>query len=134
VWMFPISAAVTIFLLLLYALIAIAIGALSGKLSSVLLGVPTFGLLNDGGLGLLGFLLFGLALTLVPQMSECLKHGSDNPSNVALIAAPVLPFFRELSRLVRYRITSADLNRRLRQLCNQCIMKERPASEGRRRW
>ena len=116
---FPISAAVTIFLVLLYALVAIVIGALSGKLSSVVLGVPTFGLLNDGGLGLLGFLLFGLALVLVPRLSEFLSYGSRNPSNVALMAAPVLPFFRELSRFIRYRVTSAALNRRLHQLRGQ---------------
>ena len=117
--MFPISAAATIFVLLLYALVAIAIGALGGKLSSLVLGVPTFGLLNDGGLGLLGFLLFGLALVLMPRLSECLSYGSGNPSNVALIGAPVLPFFRELSRFIRYRVTSAALNRRLHELHGQ---------------
>jgi len=115
----PISAAVTIFSLLLYALLAIAIGALIGSLSSVVLGVPRFGLLNNGGLGLLGFLLWGLALVLVPRLSEFLSYRSGNPSNVALIAAPVLPFFRELSRLIRYRINNAALNRRLHQLRGQ---------------
>ena len=117
--MFPISAAVTIFLLLVYALVAIAIGALSGKLSSVVLGVPTFGLLNDGGLGLLGFLLFGLALVLVARLSEFLNYGSGNPSNTALIAAPALPLLRELSRFIRYRVTSAALNKRLHRLRSQ---------------
>jgi hypothetical protein len=120
VGVFPISAAVTIFLLLIYALLAIALGALSGKVSSFVLGVPTFGLLNDAGLGLLGFLLFGVAFILVPRLSEFLSYASGNPSNMALIAAPVLPFFRELTRLIRYRITSAALNRRLDQLRDQC--------------
>lgn len=115
-WVFPISAAITIFSLLLYALVAIAIGAFIGNLSSVVLRVPRFGLLRDGGLGLLGFLLLGLALVFVPQISEFLSYRPRNPSDLALVAAPVLPFFRELSRLIRYRTDNAALNRRLHQL------------------
>lgn len=118
-WVLPISAAVAILSLLFYALLAIAIGALSGKLSSAILGVPRLGLLHDGGLGLLGFLLFGLALVLLPRLSEFLSYGSGDFSNLALLAAPVLPFFRELSRLIRYRITGAARNRRLHQLRGQ---------------
>jgi hypothetical protein len=113
------SVAATILELLLHALIAIAIGALSGKLSSAVLGVPTLGLLNNGGLGLLGFLLYGLALLLVPRLSEFLSFGSGNPASIALIAAPALPLLRELSRFIRYRVTSASLNRRLQQLRSQ---------------
>ena len=118
VWVFPIPVAITIFSLLIYALVAMATGALSGKLTSAVLGVPGSGFLEDGFLGLLGFVLLGLALVFVPSLGEFLNYRFGNPSN-SLLAAPVLPFFRELSRFIRYRITSAARSRRLQQLRRQ---------------
>jgi len=115
---FPISISLILFWLSVYAIVAMVTGAFSGKLASIVLGVPTSGLLQDGWLGLLGFLMLGLALVFVPTLGDLLnKFG--NPSNVALIAAPVLPFFRELCRFVGYRISSAAVSRRLHQLQGQ---------------
>ena len=119
VWVFPIPVAITIFSLLIYALVAIATGAASGKLASAVLGVPASGLLEDGFLGLLGFLLFGLAVVFVPSLAEFLNYRFGNSPHMSLLAAPVLPCFRELSRFIRYRITSAALSRRLQHLRRQ---------------
>jgi hypothetical protein len=118
VGVFP-SVCVTIFSLLVYALAAIAGGALTGVLASFLLGLPIFGILEDGMLGMLGFLLLGFALIFVPPLAHILINRSVAPPNVALILTPVLPFFRELCRFVRYRITSAAACRRLHQLQGQ---------------
>ena len=116
--MFP-SVFITIVLLLVYALSAALTGALSGKLASALLGVPTSGPLEDGFLGMLGFVLLGLALVFVPPLGDFLGHRFANPSIAALIAAPVLPSFRQLVRLGRYLWGSALAKRRLDQLRSQ---------------
>jgi hypothetical protein len=116
---FPVSTCITIFLLLVYALVAIAAGALTGVLASFLLRLPKSGILEDGLLGMLGFLLLGLALIFVPALADVLSNRFVAPPYVALIFAPVLPFFRELRRFVRYRITSAAVRKRLHQLQGQ---------------
>jgi hypothetical protein len=115
---FP-SVFITILLLLVYALSAALTGALSGKLASALLGVPTSGPLEDGFLGMLGFVLLGLALVFVPPLGDFLSYRFANPSIAALIAAPVLPSFRQLVRLGRYLWGSALAKRRLAQLRSQ---------------
>ena len=119
VGVFPIPVAIIIFWLLIYALVAMATGALSGKLASAVLGVPAPGLPEDGFLGLLGFVLLGFGLVFVPSLGELLNYRFGNAANGALVAAPVLPCFRELSRFIRYRITSAARSRRLHQLRRQ---------------
>jgi hypothetical protein len=86
---FP-SVYITILLLLVYALSAALTGALSGKLASALLGVPTSGPLEDGFLGMLGFVLLGFALVFVPPLGDFLSYRFANPSMAALIAAPVV--------------------------------------------
>ena len=116
--MFP-SVCITILLLLVYALSAVLTGALSGKLASALLGVPTSGPLEDGFLGMLGFVLLGLALVLMPQLADFLSYRFAYPSIAALIAAPVLPSFRQLVRFGRYLWGSALTKRRLDQLRSQ---------------
>jgi hypothetical protein len=115
---FP-SVCITILLLLVYALSAALTGALSGKLVSALLGVPTSGLLEDGFLGMVGFVLLGLALVFVPPLGDLLNDRFANSSIAALIAAPVLPSLRQLVRLGRYLWGSALAKRRLDQLRSQ---------------
>jgi len=115
---FP-SVFITILLLLVYTFSAGLTGAPTGKLASVLLGVPTSGALEDGFLGTLGFVLLGLALVFVPPLGDFLGHRFANPSIAALIAAPVLPSFRQLVRLGRYLWGSALAKRRLDQLGSQ---------------
>ena len=116
--MFP-SVFITILPLLIYALTAALTGALSGKLASAVLGVPTSGPLEDGFLGMLGFALLALALVFVPPLGNLLSYRFGNPSIAALIAAPVLPLFRQLVRLGRYLWGSALAKRRLDQLRSQ---------------
>ena len=116
--MFP-SVFITILLLLVYALSAALTGALSGKLVSALLGMPTSGPLEDGFLGMFGFVLLGLALVFVPPVGDSLSFRFSNPSIVALIAAPVLPSFRQLVRLGRCLRGSALAKRRLGKLRSQ---------------
>ena len=116
--MFP-SVCITILLLLVYALSAALTGALCGKLASALLGVPTSSLLEDGFLGMLGFVLLGLALVFVPPVSDFLSYRFANPSVAVLIAAPVLPSFRQLVRLGRCLWGSALAKRRLDHLRSQ---------------
>ena len=113
--MFP-FVCITILLLLVYALSAALTGALCGKLASALLGVPTSGPLEDGFLGMLGFVLLGLTLVFVPQLGDSLGYRFANPSMAALIAAPVLPSFRQLVRFGQYLWGSALTKRRLDQL------------------
>ena len=113
--MFP-SVYITILLLLVYALSAVLTGALSGKLASALLGVPTSGPLEDGFLGMLGFVLLGLALIFVPPLGDFFSYRFGNPSIAALIAAPVLPWFRQLVRFAWYLWGSALVKRRLDHL------------------
>ena len=103
-------------LLLVYALIAALTGALSGKLVSALLGVPTSGPLEDGFLGMLGFVLLGLALVFVPPLGDFLRYRFANPSIAALVAAPVLPSFRQLVRFAWYLRSSVLVKRRLGDL------------------
>ena len=110
------SVIVGLFSLLIYALVAIAAGALTGVLASFLLGVPRSGILADGLLGMLGFILLGLALIFVPPLAYVLSNRFLSPPNVALALTPALPFLREFTRLIRYRITSAAVSRRLDQL------------------
>ena len=106
-------------LLLVYALSAALTGALSGKLASALLGVPTSGPLEDGFLGMLGFVLLGLALVFVPPLGDVLCYRFADPSTAALVAAPVLPSLRQLVRFGRYLWGSALAKRRLDQLRSQ---------------
>lgn len=110
------SVYITILLLLVYALSAELTGALSGKLASALLGVPTSGPLEDGFLGMLGFVLLGLALVFVPPLGDFLSYRFANPSIAALVAAPVLPSFRQLVRFASYVRGSVLVKRRLGQL------------------
>lgn len=110
------SLYITILLLLVYALSAALTGALSGKLVSALLGVPTSGPLEDGFLGMLGFVLLGLALVFVPPLGDFLSDRVADPSIAALLAAPVLPLFRQLVRFARYLRGSVLVKRRLGHL------------------
>lgn len=110
------SLYITILLLLVYALSAALTGALSGKLVSALLGVPTSGPLEDGFLGMLGFVLLGLALVFVPPLGDFLSDRVADPSIAALIAAPVLPLFRQLVRFAWYLRGSVLVKRRLGHL------------------
>ena len=119
VCVFPISVFVDLFFLLVYALVAVAAGALTGVLASFLLGLPISGILEDGMLGMLGFVLMGVSLVFVPSLADVLGNRFVAPPNIALFIAPVLPFFRELYRLIRYRITGAAVSRRLDQLRGQ---------------
>jgi len=109
---------IAILLFLVCALSAALTGALSGKLASTLFGMPTSGLLEDGFLGMLGFGLLGLALVFVPALGDFLSYRFANPA-AALIAAPVLPSFRQFVRLGRYLWGSALAKRRLAQLRSQ---------------
>lgn len=110
------SVYITILLLLVYALSAALTGALSGKLASALLRVPKSGPLEDGFLGILGFVLLGLALVFVLPLGDFLSHRFANPSIATLIAAPVLPSLRQLFRFVWYLRSSVLVKRRLGHL------------------
>ena len=107
---------ITLLWLVGYALVAALAGACAGKLVSALLGLPESGLLQDGLLGMLGFLLAGVADVLGYPLRDFLGYRFANPAMAALIAAPALPWLRQLGRMIRYRWASAMVNRRLAQL------------------
>lgn len=117
--MFPISVSITLLWVVVYALVAGLAGACTGKLVSALLGLAESGLLEDGLLGMLGFLLAGIAVVLGYPLDEFLGYRFANPAMAALVAAPALPWLRQLGRMVRYRWASAMVNRRLAQLRGQ---------------
>ena len=114
--MFLIAVSVGILLLLVCALAAIAIGALAGVLISYILRHPRSGISTDGVLGLFGFLLGSGIYIFVAPVGDFFSKRFLAPFNVAFIAATLLPCFRELRRFIRFRITSAAVNRRLQSL------------------
>ena len=117
--MFPVAVGASVAWLLVYALAAIAAGVLTGLLASFLLGLPRSGILEDGALGMVGFLLLSLALTFVPALGDALGVRFVAPRTGALIFAPALPLLREILRLLRYWISSAAVSRRLQRLRSQ---------------
>jgi uncharacterized membrane protein YeaQ/YmgE (transglycosylase-associated protein family) len=109
--MLPVSPTLTIIFLSLYALAGMAIGSLSGWLTSVLTKSGAQGLFRDALLGSLGFLGGFIGCFYFPwhqsTISYQLKGGTQvtstanfyqHPERIAVVIAVVLPFLHELNR------------------------------------
>ena len=114
--MFPLSPIVVIIYLIAYAIFGMAIGALSGWLTSLITKCGPRGVLKDVFLGSLGYLagLLGCALMPWPEntISEPLEGGGtmtstmnayQHPERVAIVMAALLPLLHELYRFKRAR-------------------------------
>jgi uncharacterized membrane protein YeaQ/YmgE (transglycosylase-associated protein family) len=114
---FPVSPAATIVNLLGYAIFGMAIGALSGWLTSLITKCGPQGVWKDAFLGLFGYFagLFGSLLMPWPQntISEHLEGGGtvtstmnsyQHPERVAIVMAVLLPLLHELYRFKRGRM------------------------------
>ena len=105
--MIPYSAAMTLYLLMVGALIALVVSLIVGAITAVCLRLTLNGLWKDALLGVAGFMaVFFASFCLEPRP---ITNG-NGPATAALIAAGALAFVRELLRLLpKYR--RRDLSR-----------------------
>jgi hypothetical protein len=114
---FQVSPVAAIIILLAYAMFGMAIGALSGWLTSLITKCGPQGVWKDVFFGSFGYLagLFGCLLLPWPQntISEHLDGGGtmtstmnryQHPERVAIVIAVLLPLLHELYRFKRKRI------------------------------
>ena len=107
--MFPISPVLMVVSLVLYALAGMAIGALTGWLTSLITKCGQRGLLKDGFLGSLGYLAGFIGTFFVPwprnTITYRLEGGTEvsstmnsyqHPERVAIAIAILLPLLHEL--------------------------------------
>ena len=80
-----------IFFYLVFGLLAMAAGALAGVLVSFFLRLPIRSVWKDALLGLLGFLVFFLATTLVSRLRSLLITNLIDPVNPGLVVAALFP-------------------------------------------
>ena len=83
---------------LVFGLLAMAAGALSGVLASFFLRLPIRGVWKDAVLGLLGFLLFFVTTDLVPRLTSLLILNLIDPVNPGLVVAAFCPIVRQVLR------------------------------------
>jgi hypothetical protein len=87
-----------IFFYLVFGLLAMAAGALAGVLVSFFLRLPIRSVWKDALLGLLGFLVFFLATTLVSRLRSLLITNLIDPVNPGLVVAALFPIVRQVLR------------------------------------
>ena len=117
--MFPISWAVAIASLLIFALLGSGIGAVTGWLVALITRSRPAALLKDGVLGSLGFLAGFFAAALMPWPRNTITYplGSgtiaastmnryQHPERVAIFLAILLPLLNELYRWRKRQTTS----------------------------
>jgi hypothetical protein len=113
---FPIPLFVVIIMLMLFAIIGAAVGALSGKLGSLITKCGPQGVSKDALLGSLGFLagFFGSVFMPFPRNTivqrlpgggtvETSMNSYQHPGRVAFVVAFLLPLLYELYRFKRTR-------------------------------
>jgi hypothetical protein len=83
---------------LVFGLLAMAAGALAGVLVSFFLRLPIRSVWKDALLGLLGFLVFFLATTLVSRLRSLLITNLIDPVNPGLVVAALFPIVRQVLR------------------------------------
>ena len=109
--MFPVPPIVVVLALVLLAIAGMAVGALSGWLTSLITKCGQKGVLRDSFLGSLGFLVGFIGSVYMPwphnTVVEQLKGGGtvattisryQHPYRVAVVMAVLLPLLHELSR------------------------------------
>jgi len=92
-----------IFFYLVFGLLAMAAGALAGVLVSFFLRLPIRSVWKDALLGLLGFLVFFLATTLVSRLRSLLITNLIDPVNPGLVVAALFPIVRQVLRFKNVR-------------------------------
>jgi hypothetical protein len=98
----PYSPALTLNLLLICLVIAMATGTLAGVLVSLCLRLPMRGIWKDTLVGLLGFLVAFMAFAFLGPLRAFL-NSDEGLLRAGLVTAAALPFLRELSRFIRFR-------------------------------
>ena len=114
--MFPVSHAVVIFYLMVYAVAGMAIGALSGWLCSLITRCGPQGVWRDAFLGSFGYLAGFIGCIFMPwprnTVVERLEGGGSvattmdayqHPERLAIVMAVLLPLLYELYRFKRTR-------------------------------
>ena len=120
---FPVSPIVVAFYLIVFAIVGMAIGAVSGWLASLITKCGQQGILKDAFLGSFGYLAGFVGCIFMPwpenTVVEDLGGGGSvattmnqyqHPERVAIVIAVLLPLLHELYRFKRTRT-----NRRRRQ-------------------
>ena len=105
--MFPVSPAVVILFLIVYAFVGVATGTVTGIVLCLSFGLGTRGIWKDGLLGSLGFVLgiIGCASlpwpenTVVTTEVTSTMNRFQHPYPVAFTLALLLPLVREIYRL-----------------------------------
>ncbi len=80
-----------------------AAGALAGVLASFFLRLPIRGVWKDAVLGLLGFLVFFVATTLVSWLRSLLILNFIDPVSPGLVVAALFPIVRQVLRFSNER-------------------------------
>jgi uncharacterized membrane protein YeaQ/YmgE (transglycosylase-associated protein family) len=111
---FPVSPVVVAVFLVVYSLVGMAIGALTGWLASLVTKSGPKWILNDALLGSIGFLAAFIGCMFIPWPSntvvEQLEGGGtvattmsryQHPERVAIVMAVLLPLLHEVYRFAR---------------------------------
>lgn len=116
--MIPVSPIIAICFLIAYAFAGMAMGALTGLLASLMLKlkIRAIGIIKDGLLGSLGFLVGFVGAALVPWPRNTISYYVDHtlvtstmnsyqhPDRVGFVAAILLPLLREVYRFKHSKI------------------------------
>ena len=94
--------ALTIFLLVMCGLLAMAAGALAGMVTSFFLRLPIQAVLRDALIGLFGFFVFFVTV-LVSRLGYLLINNHIDPAGVGFLVAALCAVVREVLRFKNIR-------------------------------